>query len=249
MPKAMRIHRTGGPEVFDADESRWPRPGRARRASGDGVRGQFPRHLYPQRPISAAPAAACILGGRARAWSDLGAGVSGLKPGDRVVYSGQLGAYCEERLVAPTALPHPRRHERDRGGGDLQQGHDRRVPDPPRLSGEGGRDDPGPCRGGRGRARAVPMGEVSGRDRDRHGRHRGEGGARARQRLRSRHLLQREDFAARARADRRRGRRRSVFDLVGKDTFLRSMDACGRGAISSASARRRARRRRSIRAC
>jgi NADPH2:quinone reductase len=97
----MRIHRIGGPEVFVADEVAVPAPGpgQARiKQTACGVNFLDTYHrsgAYPLRlPLPA------ILGGEgAGIVLETGAGVTGLKPGDRVVYSGQPGAYCDERLV------------------------------------------------------------------------------------------------------------------------------------------------------
>jgi len=98
---AMRIHRTGGPEVFVADEVPVgaPGPGQVRLRHGACGINFLDTYLrsgqYPLRqPLP------CILGGEgAGTVLELGAGVSDLKVGDRVVYSGQQGSYCEERLA------------------------------------------------------------------------------------------------------------------------------------------------------
>ena len=101
MATAMRIHRIGGPEMFVADEVAVPAPGpgQARiKQTACGVNFLDTYHrsgAYPLRlPLPA------ILGGEgAGIVLETGAGVTELKPGDRVVYSGQPGAYCDERLV------------------------------------------------------------------------------------------------------------------------------------------------------
>ena len=106
MPIAMRIHRTGGPEVFQADDVAVgaPGPGQVRLRHGAcGVNfldaylrsGQYPL----RQPLP------CILGGDgAGTVMELGPGIRDLKLGDRVVYSGQQGSYCEERLVRADGL-------------------------------------------------------------------------------------------------------------------------------------------------
>lgn len=106
MAKAIRIHQTGGPDVFVVEDVAVgdPGPGQARiRQTACGVNfldtyhrsGQYPlRHPLP-----------CILGGEAAGVVvALGDGVRAVKPGDRVVYSGQPGAYCDERLVRANRL-------------------------------------------------------------------------------------------------------------------------------------------------
>ncbi len=110
MPRAMRIHAIGGPEVFVADDVpvAAPGPGQARiRQTACGLNFLDTYHrsgAYPLR--SPLPA---ILGSEgAGIVLETGAGVSGLKPGDRIVYSGQPGAYCDERLIAADrAFPIP----------------------------------------------------------------------------------------------------------------------------------------------
>jgi NADPH:quinone reductase len=99
--KAMRIHRTGGPEVFQEDELPSPRqgPGEAlirHEACGVNFLDAYIRSgAYPLRaPLP------CIVGGEgAGTVLELGPGAGDLKEGDRIVYSGQFGAYCEERIV------------------------------------------------------------------------------------------------------------------------------------------------------
>ena len=106
MAKAMRIHRIGGPEVFVEDEISVgaPGPGEARirqTAVGLNFLDTYIRNgAYPLRtPLPS------ILGGEGAGVVDaVGSGVGHLKPGDRVVYSGQFGAYCTERLVAADRL-------------------------------------------------------------------------------------------------------------------------------------------------
>jgi NADPH2:quinone reductase len=106
MAKAMRIHGIGGPEVFVEDEIAVgaPGPGQARikqTACGLNFLDTYHRGgAYPLRlPLPA------ILGQEgAGIVAEVGPGVSNVKPGDRVVYSGQPGAYCDERLVAAERL-------------------------------------------------------------------------------------------------------------------------------------------------
>ena len=106
MATAMRIHRIGGPEVFVAEEVAVgaPGPGEARiRHTAIGLNfidtyqrsGQYPL----RQPLP------CILGNESAGVIEaVGAGVTRVKPGDRVLYSGQPGAYCSERLVAADRL-------------------------------------------------------------------------------------------------------------------------------------------------
>ena len=99
MAKAVRYHKQGGPEVLQYEDV----------AVGDPAQGQVRiRHtaigvnfvdtyqrsgLYPmQLPAVAGNEAAGVV-------EAVGAGVSELKAGDRVAYTGLPGSYCEARLV------------------------------------------------------------------------------------------------------------------------------------------------------
>jgi len=98
MPKAIRIHKTGGPEVLQWEDVSVgdPGPGEARvrhRAVGlnyTDVYHRLGQYLLPY------PA---ILGNEASGVVEaVGTGVSNVKPGDRVAYAAvPIGAYCEVR--------------------------------------------------------------------------------------------------------------------------------------------------------
>jgi NADPH2:quinone reductase len=99
MPKAVRFHKTGGPEVlvWEDVEVGDPGPGQIRvknHAVGLNFVDVYQRSgLYPmQLPSGAGSEAAGVV-------EAVGAGVTDLKAGDRVAYaSAPLGAYSEVRL-------------------------------------------------------------------------------------------------------------------------------------------------------
>jgi NADPH:quinone reductase len=104
MAKAMRYHKQGGPEVLQLDDVPVgdPGPGQARvRHTVIGVNfiDTYQRSgLYPmQLPAVAGNEAA----GEVEA---VGAGVTDLKAGDRVAYTGLPGSYCEARIVPADRL-------------------------------------------------------------------------------------------------------------------------------------------------
>jgi len=115
MPKAIRIHANGGPDVMRWEDVELAAPGAGEvrvRHTAIGVnysdvnvrRGGFYRTRPPQFPIILGNEAAGVVGA-------LGPGVSGFVPGERVVYAGMrgeffehTGAYAEERNVPADRL-------------------------------------------------------------------------------------------------------------------------------------------------
>ena len=104
MAKAMRYHKQGGPEVLQLDEVPVgdPGPGQARvRHTAIGVNfvDTYQRSgLYPmQVPAVAGNEAAGVV-------EAVGSGVTDLKAGDRVAYTGLPGSYCEARVVPADRL-------------------------------------------------------------------------------------------------------------------------------------------------
>ena len=99
MPHAIRIHRTGGPEVLQCEEVEVgePGPGQVRlrqEAAGLNFIDVYHRTgLYPQQlPFTPGVEGAGIV-------EAIGSDVEDLKAGDRVAYAGPIGGYAEERLI------------------------------------------------------------------------------------------------------------------------------------------------------
>ena len=99
MAKAVRYHKQGGPEVLQYDDVQVgdPGPGQARiRHTAIGVNfvDTYQRSgLYPmQLPQVAGNEGAGVV-------EAVGQGVTDLKPGDRVAYTGLPGSYCDLRIV------------------------------------------------------------------------------------------------------------------------------------------------------
>jgi NADPH2:quinone reductase len=104
MPKAIRFHRTGGPEVLSLDEVEVgaPGPGEARvRHTAVGVNFVDTYHrtgLYPlPLPSGIGVEAAGVV-------EAVGPGAVDVRPGDRVAYAATPGAYAEARLIPADRL-------------------------------------------------------------------------------------------------------------------------------------------------
>src|SRR6202140_5197499 len=105
MPHAIRFHKTGGPEVmvWEEVEVGKPGPGEARiRHTAVGLNFvdiYYRSGVYPVQLPSG-------LGGEgAGVVKEVGPGVTDLKPGDRVAYgNAPLGAYADERLIPADRL-------------------------------------------------------------------------------------------------------------------------------------------------
>ena len=104
MTKAVRFHKTGGPEVLQLDDVTVGDPGQGQvrvRHTAIGVNfiDTYQRSgLYPmQLPQTAGNEGAGVV-------EAVGPGVTLVKPGDRVAYTGQVGSYSGQRLLQADRL-------------------------------------------------------------------------------------------------------------------------------------------------
>lgn len=105
MVHAIRFHKPGGPEVLvweDVDLAK-PGPGEARiRHTAVGLNFV---DIYNRSGLYPVPLPSGLGGEAAGVVEDVGPGVSDVKPGDRVAYgSAPLGAYAEARLIPADRL-------------------------------------------------------------------------------------------------------------------------------------------------
>jgi NADPH2:quinone reductase len=104
--RAVRFERTGGPEVLELVEVDTPEPkaGQVRvRHEAIGINFIDTYHRTGLYPVKLP----CIPGGEAAGVVDaIGEGVTQVKVGDRVAYSGGFGAYAEANVVAADRVVH-----------------------------------------------------------------------------------------------------------------------------------------------
>jgi len=123
MPNAIRVHETGGPEVLQWEEVEVgdPGPGQVRiRQEAVGLNFIDVYHrtgLYPQQlPFTPGVEGAGLV-------EAVGDDVTNVKQGERVAYAGPLGGYAEERLIdADRLVKLPEGISTEQAAGMLLQG-------------------------------------------------------------------------------------------------------------------------------
>ncbi len=102
--RAIRIHKTGGPEVLTLDEVDLPPPGKGEvrirhHAIGVNFLDTYHRTGFYPMPLPLIPG-----GEGAGEVVEVGPGVKDFKPGERVAYAGPPGGYAEERNIPASVL-------------------------------------------------------------------------------------------------------------------------------------------------
>jgi len=123
MAHAIRVHETGGPEVLRWEEVQVvdPGPGQVRlRQEAVGLNFIDVYHrtgLYPQPlPFTPGTEGAGVV-------DEIGPDVTHVQPGDRVAYAGPIGGYSEERLIdADRLVKLPDEISTDQAAGMMLQG-------------------------------------------------------------------------------------------------------------------------------
>src|SRR3954469_16525194 len=105
MPKAIRMHQTGGPEVLRWEDVEVGEPGeRQARIRHTAVGVNF-IDTYHRSGLYPAPVPGGLGSEAAGVVEAVGQGVSVVKPGDRVAYAGGgPGSYAEVRVMPPSVL-------------------------------------------------------------------------------------------------------------------------------------------------
>lgn len=106
MSKAIRIHANGGPEVLAYEDYDAGRPGPGQVLVRHTAIGLNFLDTYYRSGLYPAPNGFPLVPGSEAAGvvAEVGEGVDGLKAGDRVAYTIQLGAYSDERVIAADRL-------------------------------------------------------------------------------------------------------------------------------------------------
>jgi NADPH2:quinone reductase len=123
MPHAIRIHNTGGPEVLEWEDVELgePGPGQVRirqEAAGLNFIDVYHRTGLYRQPLPFTPG---VEG--AGIVHAVGSDVTNVKEGDRVAYAGPLGGYAEERLIdADRVVKLPESISTEQAAGMMLQG-------------------------------------------------------------------------------------------------------------------------------
>ncbi len=105
MPKAIRLHRVGGPEELRWEESDPGRPGPGEVLLRHTAIGLNYIDVYDRTGLYPMPLPAGLGREAAGVVLACGRGIKEFKPGDRVAYvHTQPGSYCEERVVPASVL-------------------------------------------------------------------------------------------------------------------------------------------------
>jgi NADPH2:quinone reductase len=105
MVQAIRFEKTGGPEVLIWQQISVDKPGPGQVRLKQTAVGLNYIDTYQRCGLYAVPLPSGLGGEGAGIVEEVGPGVTGLKPGDRVAYAGgPLGAYCEERVFPADRL-------------------------------------------------------------------------------------------------------------------------------------------------
>jgi NADPH:quinone reductase len=105
MTHAIRFHKTGGPEVLVWEEVQVGKPGPGEARIRHTALGLNFVDIYYRSGVYPLPLPSGLGGEGAGVVEEVGPGVTDLKPGDRIAYgAAPIGAYAEERLIPADRL-------------------------------------------------------------------------------------------------------------------------------------------------
>ena len=104
MTKAVRFHKTGGPEVLQLDDVTVGDPGQGQVRVRHTAIGVNFIDTYQRSGLYAMPLPAGAGNEAAGVVEAVGPGVTQLKAGDHIAYTGQVGSYCEQKLLPADRL-------------------------------------------------------------------------------------------------------------------------------------------------
>jgi NADPH:quinone reductase len=105
MPHAIRFHKTGGPEVMVWEEIQLGKPGPGEARIRQTAVGLNFIDVYNRSGLYPVPLPSGLGGEGAGVVEEVGAGVTDLQPGDRVAYgTAPVGSYAEARLIPADRL-------------------------------------------------------------------------------------------------------------------------------------------------
>jgi NADPH2:quinone reductase len=101
MVAAVRVHKTGGPEVLTYEDADIPSPGQGQIKMKTHAAGINFIDCYFRNGSYPSPVGMPFIAGNESAGEviEVGPGVTDLKKGDRIAYVGPLGGYAAERIV------------------------------------------------------------------------------------------------------------------------------------------------------
>lgn len=101
---AVRLHETGGPEAFRAEQVPVPQPGAGEALVRIDATGVNFIEVYQRTGLYKVPLPATLGGEGAGEVVEVGAGVDEVRAGDRVAWAGGFGAYAEYAVVPAAKL-------------------------------------------------------------------------------------------------------------------------------------------------
>ncbi len=104
MAKAIRIHQTGGPDVLRYEDVEVGKPGPGEARLHQTALGLNFIDTYHRTGLYPLPLPATLGMEGAGVVEEVGPGVTEVKPGDRVAYAGVVGAHATERLIPADRL-------------------------------------------------------------------------------------------------------------------------------------------------